>query len=92
MRVRHPAKALALVVDILALTLEIVEVLQEEQSRGLLGIVELGREPVVVPHHAVHVIESVLKHLCPFVVLDRDYCIAHARAIWREIKLRLSAQ
>ena len=42
--------------------LEIVEVLEEQQPRGLLGIVELGREPLIVPHDPVYVVESVLEH------------------------------
>jgi hypothetical protein len=51
--------------SVLALRLEVVEVFEEEQPRGLLGVVELGREPLVVPHDAVYVVECVLEHGCP---------------------------
>jgi len=41
---------------------EIVQVFQEQESAGLLGVIELGREALVVAHGPVDVIESVFEH------------------------------
>ena len=41
---------------------EIVEVFQEQEPAGLLGVIELGREAFVVAHGPVDVVESVFEH------------------------------
>ena len=44
------------------LVLHVVQVLEEQQPRSLLGIVQLGGQPFVVAHGAVDVVEGVFKH------------------------------
>ncbi len=44
------------------LLLHVVEVLEKQQPRGLLGVIQLRSQPLVVAHDAIEVVEGVFKH------------------------------
>ena len=45
-----------------AFLLEVVEILQEQNPRSLLGVIELRRAPRLLPEHVVDVLERLLEH------------------------------
>jgi hypothetical protein len=47
------------------LSLQVVQVLEEQQPRRLLGVVELSRHPCVLPKDVVDILERLLEHMPP---------------------------
>jgi hypothetical protein len=56
---------------VLSLSLQLVEVLQEQQPRRLLGLVQLRGKPLVVPEYFVDIVERVLKHAALILVFGK---------------------
>ena len=66
-----------------AVLLEPVEVLQEEEPRRLLGVIELGGAARLLPEYVVDVLEGLLEHGSSRLSEDQDgiHIIRHARGV-----------